>query len=887
MGQKRTASEARRGASLAKPQPEKVSHAPTGRSSADKLVCHSSQDSRACLLTCQICSPLSAWHTIDLPALKLPDQVQPIPQDAIQSLHAYGVELLESDNKVYSAANVSSSASNKFMSSIMSSGTLEDKISALTLMVQESPLHTMKSLDALLNLAKKKSRNQALMALAAIKDLFAQGNVLPNRKMVAFARQPGLSVLYHTPMRHWKSGDALPGGLDKTHLITWAFEDWLKRQYFELLKILESWCADEVEFARARAVTCVWELLRDKPEQEENLLRLLVNKLGDTANKVASRTSHLLLQLQNTHPAMKLIVINAIESDCLFRPGQNLLAKYYAIITLNQTILGRKESELASKLLEIYFALFVQLLKLPKLDSAAAVVAPAAPQQGGGGKAGKMAAKKAKAAERVDVADEQLREKMVAQVLAGVNRAFPFADVDDPKFERQMETIFRVAHSSNFNTGIQALMLIQRISASKQYSADRFYRTLYESLLDPRLLTSSKQSLYLNLLFRALKADVNARRVQAFVKRLLQIINLHEPPFVVGVLFLISELKKTFPALNNMVREPELDIDDQEEHFVDVPDSESAAPALRQPTVSADTYDARKRDPEHSNADKSALWDVLPLRNHFHPSVSLFAESLLYEKAPPAKPDPALHSLMHFLDRFVYRNPKSKSGATRGASIMQPLAGSDAADRLVKASAVSRSKAPVNSEAFWSQNISKISPDEVFFHKYFGQTSKKPAAKKQKSVDPDDSASDDSEEDDIWKALVKSNRDIEGPDEEDDISVDDLASAYSDSASEADSAPDENGDDDGDVEIADFPDEEDEDEADQAGALDDDDESGLDFDDEDDVLGDDDEVPLAADADDIAAEDDPKKKRKKIKHLPTFASAEDYAAMLDNEPDED
>ena len=43
-------------------------------------------------------------------------------------------------------------------------------------------------------------------------------------------------------------------------------------------------------------------------------------------------------------------------------------------------------------------------------------------------------------------------------------------------------------------------MLIQQLSTSRHVATDRFYRTLYESLLDPRLSTSSKQTLYLNLL---------------------------------------------------------------------------------------------------------------------------------------------------------------------------------------------------------------------------------------------------------------------------------------------------------------------------------------------------------------------------------------------------
>src|SRR5437762_2562501 len=100
-------------------------------------------------------------------------------------------------------------------------------------------------------------------------------------------------------------------------------------------------------------------------------------------------------------------------------------------------------------------------------------------------------------------------------------------------------------------------MLIQQLSSSHQVSTDRFYRTLYESLLDPRVVTSSKQALYLNLLYKALKADLNVKRVKAFVKRLVQILGLHHPSFICGVFYLIRELEGTFPSLPRLVDEPE------------------------------------------------------------------------------------------------------------------------------------------------------------------------------------------------------------------------------------------------------------------------------------------------------------------------------------------
>ena len=840
-------------------------------------------------------TPRPDWHAVELPPLDH-GEVKDLPsQRSIDELHKYATSLLETESATYNASHMTGSSSHKFLSTIMSSGTLEDKVSALTLMVQESPLHTMKAFENLLGLARKKSRNQALMALAAIKDLLGQGVVLPgDRKLRAFAKQQGILGSLQGKHAKWYKGDPLPGGIQEIHLLIWAYEDWLKRTYFEILQVLENWCNDEVEYARSRAITYVWELLRDKPEQEENLLRLLVNKLGDTDRKIASRASYLLLQLETSHPAMKIVITNSIESDCLFRPGQSLHAKYYAIITLNQTILSQKEQEVANRLLNVYFSLFIQLLKPTDPNDTTSQSKVNGKTQGGGGKAGKLAAKKRKAEERSEDSENQLRDKMTAQVLTGVNRAFPFADTNDPTFEKQMDTIFRVTHSANFNTAVQALMLIQQISSTKHYGAERFYRTLYESLLDPRLCHSSKQIMYLNLLFKSLKADLNAKRVQAFVKRLLQVITMHEPPFVCGVLYLISELESTFPNIRKMMTEPEVDAEDEEEHFVDVPeDGDEAEEQLNgnRSRPSTTGYDAKKRDPEHAHAERSCLWDLLPFLQHFHPSVSLFAESLLFNKPMPAKPDPTQHTLSHFLDRFVYRTARSKASASmHGSSIMQPMAGSNAADLLVKPGREGGVRGDVNSEAFWQKKVEDVAADEVFFHSYFNQAGnkrRKLSEKKSKKGDAEDDESDDDGEEEIWKAITASKPEVEGPDEDDDLSMGDLESAYSDSDDGSEAGIDLGGDDganeaaDGEDLLAD----------EMSDAEDMDDMPDLDSD-EDALLGDDDELPEdfevpEEEAEEMSKNKKKRKERKKLKQLPTFASAEDYAKMIGDDDDDD
>jgi ribosome biogenesis protein MAK21 len=831
----------------------------------------------------------------------------------VKALESHATALLEAENANYAASNISQSSSNKFYSTIMTSGTLEDRVSALTLVVQESPVHTMKAFENLVNLARKKSRDQAIMALGALKDLLGSGVVLPpDRKLRAFGKQPGLVSALSGRVASWKEGDQLPGGIQDIHLISWAYEDWLKHTYFDLLRILEGWSNDEVEYARNRAVTFIWELLKEKPEQEENLLRLLINKLGDTEKKVASQASYLLLQLQVTHPLMKSIIINAIESELLFRPGQSAHAKYYAIITLNQTVLSQKQQDVANKLLDIYFSLFVGLLKNDKTnkDPKQPKQAPNGQIQGGGGKPGKAAAKKAKLQEAAEESKEDLNKRMTAQILTGLNRAFNFAETNDAAFEKHLDALFRVARSSNFNNSIQALMLIQQISASKQYASDRFYRALYETLLDPRLLNSSKQILFLNLLYRSLKADINIKRVQAFVKRLLQIITLHEPPFACGVLYLVRELEPTFPAISTMLSNPEAAEEDEEESFKDVPEEgeEAAAKSVDEPPVrklaNHDQYDPRKRDPEHSRAERSCLWELIPTLAHFHPSVSLFASRLLFSQTMESKPDPTTFSLTHFLDRFIYRNARSKASGLRGSSIMQPLAGAPTSDLLIKDRLGGRNEEPLNTDAFWQKKREEVAPDEVFFHSYFEKATRKKSraekrAVKTKDGDGDDgvSGTDDDEEKEIWKALVGSRPEIEEPSDfdDDDVDIGDLMSDDEDIGEEEEG---------GGVAFHGFSGDE---EVEEEGAegetenLSDDgfDAAVLESGDEAAFIDSDEELPEAFVSAFPASDDDAeeekntkgrskgKEKKRKLKHLPTFASAEDYAKLIDQDDNEE
>jgi len=381
----------------------------------------------------QIFEPRADWYSVELKALPSPasDDVAPFAS-AITALKDHAKTILEEDTAAYNTTFAASS-SRKFMSTIMSSGTLSDKVSALTLAIQESPVHNLKAFENLLGLGAKRSRGPALSALAALVDLLGPGMVLPSdRRLHTFSTQLGLvGTLQKHNIKSWSPGQALPGKITKTHLLSWYFEDWLKDSYFKMIQSLEVWCDDEVDFARTKAVDQVFALLRDKPEQESNLLRLLVNKLGDRDRKIASRASYLLLQLLTTHPRMKQVVIRSIEQDVIFRPGQNNRAKYYAVNTLNQTILSKKEPELADSLLRIYFGMFLSLLKNGELGHLDRTLEGSKPQE----KKGKSKRKPRPSMEKTEksqppAGETEAAEKLVSAILTGVNRAVPFSEAD-------------------------------------------------------------------------------------------------------------------------------------------------------------------------------------------------------------------------------------------------------------------------------------------------------------------------------------------------------------------------------------------------------------------------------------------------------------------------
>ena len=60
-----------------------------------------------------------------------------------------------------------------------------------------------------------------------------------------------------------------------------------------------------------------------------------------------------------------------------------------------------------------------------------------------------------------------MQSKMLSALLTGVNRAYPFADVEEGVFSKQIDTLFKMVNVGSFACSLQALTLLLQIMDSR------------------------------------------------------------------------------------------------------------------------------------------------------------------------------------------------------------------------------------------------------------------------------------------------------------------------------------------------------------------------------------------------------------------------------------
>ncbi|GAB6023262.1 hypothetical protein CHUAL_008074 [Chamberlinius hualienensis] len=654
-------------------------------------------------------SPQTKWYenevavqaeNIDFTKLNLPE---------VLAFQSYATKLLQRDLELYQKHLRSSKNRSDFswIETVLKSGATGDKMAARITLVQDSPVHNIFCLEQLIKMIDVKRKRECLQAIDTLKDLFLVDLLLQDKKLRSFDQQP-LGSLTVMSAGNVDVHDKL--------LILWHFESCLKQKYSEFVSAIVKVSHDLVDVYKRKALKVMFELLLNNPEQEQLLLSNIVNKLGDPNHKIASQTSYFLCQLLDKHPTMKTIVVNEVER-LLFRPNVSAKASYFAVCFLNQIILDQEDKVVACKLTSIYFSLFRGATKKGEVDS-----------------------------------------KMMTALLTGANRAFPFAKLDSATISEHIDSTYKIIPTMNFNIGVQALTLLYHILDSKGDFSDRFYCSLYRQLLDPELKSTSKQTLFINLLYKSLKRDDLENRLHAFIKRIFQIAQDQVPAMACGLLFMVSEIlrskSKNLP-LTHQGSKWEVDGDDEEEHFKDVSEDETEVSEnritenqppkeqvhskvswvhrtnLQKATNLSEkshagqglTYDPLHRNPLYAIVGKASFFELIKLSEHSHPSVALFGKSLIEGNYIRYGGDPLQDfTLPRFLDRFVYRNPKKIESKTVNednegvapVTSQRSILGKRSRYRPKGVKALS-----VDSELYIDKPEEAIPVDERFLYKYF------------------------------------------------------------------------------------------------------------------------------------------------------------------------
>jgi len=663
--------------------------------------------------------------------------------DELEEIQEFAFKLLTNEISLYKRQGKNATGgAQSWMQSVASTGTLSDRISSLSLMIKESPIHNYRCLDSIMVMVKKKGKREAFIALKAFQDLLIE-DLLPELTRLKYFQSQKLSGIVSCLAK--KDGVmSLDHSQCKLALIVYAFEHKLKELVKSFVDYLKTMAYDPLEAAKAKAMSTALNMLISRPEQERALLSLLVSKLGDPKYKFASKALHMLNRVVADHPMMQAIIVEEVR-NLLLRPNLSTKAQYYCICYLNTQVLDFDRKEVAQSLITIYMNFF-----------------------------------KASVNKKAKINGE---DKMLGALLTGVTRAFPFADMAETEISEQVDILFKTVHVTNLSTTIRGLCVLFQVFNSRSEVSDRFYSALYSSLRHPQLpFCTARHPMYLNLLYRSIKADPVDSRVRAFIKRLLQITSLQLPAFTSACLILIAELSHLRPALAYqflssssagsetstapqdapksvaaMMVDFNSDDDDEEETFHDVEENDEKKKEGEGDAVSTKSswthqhknkvlkgksaYNPYHRAPQFAGAEFCSAWELHSLKRHFHPTVSLFTKNIIhsnYEK--PASSNPLDdYTLLKFLDRFVYRNPKDvgkskKTKRKQSLSIHQRNKNEKFNDQL-----------PVNSQAFLDSN--NVSVEDLFFYKYFSGAAAKPpkskASNRIKKSDDLESLSDD------------------------------------------------------------------------------------------------------------------------------------------------
>lgn len=609
-----------------------------------------------------------------------------------------------------------------WITEIAKQGTYSDKIAALTIKIQEDPLHNVNAIQNLVSMVKIGKKQQCSLVIDSLTELFTR--VLLKTELLTFEHQPlsELSKLDDLKQR-------------KLLLSSWLFEEKLKNLYASFVEALSTVGLDSVPVNREKSISSMYKLLINSTECEMQIVRYLVNKFGDTVHKVASKAMYTLRLVLKHRPNLNQTIFEEVRK-LLFRSNIKQRAQYYGICFLTQI----DTKEMAKEIIELYLSFFKACVKTGAIDS-----------------------------------------RLIGALLVGVNKSYPH--VLSGIQPEQIQTMYKIVHLSPFNISLQALLLIRQLENN-----DRYYSALYKKIFDERLITTSHQAICIHLIYKSIWDDKCMERMVAFMKRIFQMCLYCPVPLVSGLFCMTSRLMKKHPGiigkskfeeikkevipklptiLNDSIKE---EFEDEDKYFdaqtnltdsTQTPQKSSwyhvkAPQMVKEPEISQvpkereikNYYDFTARNPRFAGGEHAILSELIPLSRHYHPTVATFASRIIAGKSIFYDGNPlADFTLIHFLDRFSFKNPKKPREREDNEELFRSVGTSR--KHYVPKGLKSMS---VVSEEYLRHEEKQIPLDEVFLYKYLKQRPKK--NKKDENPDEDGFSDVDSVNSDDFNDLL-------------------------------------------------------------------------------------------------------------------------------------
>ncbi|CAD8044398.1 unnamed protein product [Paramecium primaurelia] len=374
----------------------------------------------------------------------------------------------------------------QLMQKLLHSGTIADKISALSISIKENPDHALGSLNKLLEIAALPSREKSLKALFQLKDL-----------------------LIHLILKR-----GVPCNFEESNLT-----DELQKYYWHgINQVLVKTCEilikasqDVLPYVRRQIILMMLELHCAHPIYTKELIKEIVNKFGDKEKTLVTLLTKKLSGELSKKPALTYPFLKETYGF-MYRPNLPQEAQYYCLNFINTINLQTQETSTVAYMLKIFFIFFKKIMKIPQAD--------------------------------------QKCSKLFSQILKGINKTLPYGQsfLDQLKelFKENEKLIYKlIATSENFKIKIQTLYFVYQISDLNAH----FYRSLYEILLSQEIQSTSLGELFFDLLFLSIKQDNEIVRQKAIIKRLLQISMHSNLAFTITALICVQKLCIEIPQL--------------------------------------------------------------------------------------------------------------------------------------------------------------------------------------------------------------------------------------------------------------------------------------------------------------------------------------------------